>query len=173
VANRDCVDGDDGVEFVADRDHLVNKLLAYYLYSWSLNQPSSRLVDLEDPVSINAHDEIRKSVTLRGLRDSAQVEAWAQILFARQSFAHRVEGATLKFAVQGPMLAHATVGDILAFSWPYGPRREQGLPYVNQLLRVLSIEHSFDIGGVTTVTAIDTGTFVNVNGQRVLEPLAL
>lgn len=173
VAGRDCVDGDDGIEFVADREHLVNRLQAYYLYSWSLQQPSSRLVDLEDPVSINAHEEIRKSVTLRGLRDSAQVEAWAEILFTRQSFAHRVEGATVKFAVQGPMLAHATVGDILAFSWPYGPRREHGLPYVNQLLRVLSIEHSFDIGGVTTVTAIDTGTYVNVNGVRVLEPLAL
>jgi hypothetical protein len=173
VAARDCVNGDDGVEFVADRDHLVNKLQAYYLYSWSLQQPSSRLVDLEDPISVNAHDELRKSVTLRGHRDSDQVEAWANIVFARQSFAHRVEGATLRFAVQGPMLTHATVGDILAFSWPYGPRREQGLPYVNQLLRILSIEHTFEQGGVTTVTATDTGTFVNVNGVRVIEPLAL
>ena len=173
IPSRDCVNGDDGVEWVADRDHLVNKLLAYYLYSWTLNQPSSRLIDLNDEISINAHGELRKSVTLRGLRVSAQVETWSEIVFARQSFAHRVEGATIRFAVEGPTLAHATVGDVIAFSWPYGPRREQGKPYVNQLLRVLAVEHDFSRGGVTTVTAADTGTFVNVNGVRVLEPLAL
>lgn len=173
VAARDCVDGDDGVEWIADRDHLVNKLQVYYLFSYSLNQPSSRLISPEDELSINAYGELRKSVTLRGLRDEALVQQWADIVFARQSFAHRVEGAQVRFRIQGPGLIHATVGDIIAFSWPYGPTRENGLPYVNQLLRLVSVDHDFATGGETAVVAVDTGTFVNVNGVRVLEPLAL
>lgn len=173
IAASHCVDGDDGVEFVADRDHLVNKLIVYYLWSWTLNQPSSRLIDLEDEVSINAHGEVRKSVTLRGQRDSLQVESWANLLFARQAFAHRVEGALVQFRVEGSMLAHVTIGDIIAFSWPYGPRRELGNPYHNQLLRVLTVTHDFTKGGETTIVAADTGAFVNVNGNRVLEPLVL
>lgn len=173
VAARDCIDGDDGVEFVADREHLVNKLIAYYLYSWTVGQASSRLIDLEDEVSINAYEELRKAVTLRGLRVADQVRQWADILFQRQSFAHRVEGAIVTFRVSVSTLAHVTIGDLIAFSWPYGPRRELGNPYVNQLLRVLTVSHEFAQGGVTTITAVDTGTFVHVNGVRVLEPLAL
>lgn len=173
VAARDCVNGDDGVEFVADRQHLVNKLIAYYLFSWTLDQASSRLVSPEDEVSINAYGEIRKSVTLRGLRDSDQVQQWADILFDRQAFAHRVDGALVTFAVEGSAMAHVTIGDIIAFSWPYGPRREFGNPYHNQLLRVLTVSHDFSKGGITSITAVDTGTFVNVNGNRVLEPLDL
>jgi hypothetical protein len=173
VAARDCIDGDDGVEWVADREQLVNKLIAYYLYSWTVGQASSRLVDLEDEISINAHEELRKAVTLRGLRVADQVRLWADILFQRQSFAHRVEGATVTFRVSVSTLAHVTIGDLIAFSWPYGPRRELGNPYVNQLLRVLTVSHEFAQGGVTTITAVDTGTFVHLNGVRVLEPLAL
>lgn len=173
VAARDCLDGDDGVTFVADRDHLVNQLQAYYLYAWSLGQPSSRLIDLEDATSVNAYGELRKSVTLRGHRIADQVRAWAQILFQRQSFADRVEGAILAFRVSTSALAHVTTGDLIAFSWPYGPTRELGNPYVNQLLRVLTVTHEFAQGGVTSITAVDTGTFVNVAGVRVLEPLAL
>jgi hypothetical protein len=173
VAARDCVDGDDGVTFTADRSHLVNKVIAYYLYSWTLGQPSSRLTDLNDDISINAHGELRKGVTLRGLRVMEQVEQWARILFARQSFAHRVEGALVHFTIEGSQLIHLAIGDIFAFSWPYGPRRELGNPYYNQLLRALTVIHSFERGGISAITAVDTGTFVNRDGVRVLEPLAL
>ena len=173
VAARDCEDGDDGVEFVADREHLVNKLIAYYLFSWSLDQASSRLIDLEDATSLNAYGELRKAVTLKGHRVADQVRQWAAILFARQSFARRVEGATVLFTAQGSKLAHVAIGDILVFSWPYGPKRELDNPYVNQLIRVLTVSQDFSSGGRTTITAVDTGAFVNVNGNRVLEPLAL
>lgn len=173
VASRDCIDGDDGITFVADRQHLVNKLEAYYLYSWSLGQPSSRLVDLDDELSQNAHGELRKSVTLRGLRSSTQVTAWADILFERQSFAHRVEGATVQFRVKGSRLIHVTVGDLIAFTWPYGPTRESGNQYVNEILRVLTASHDVATGGIVTITAIDTGAFVQSGGTRLLTPLAL
>jgi hypothetical protein len=173
VASRDCVDGDDGVAFTADRQHLVNKLEAYYLHSWSLDQASSRLTDLQDEISVNAYGELRKSVTLRGHRDSAQVEAWADILFQRQGFGHRVEGATVSFAVKGSRLIHATVGDLLAFTWPYGPQRESGNRYINQILRILAISHDFAKGGVVQITAVDTGAFVTDGSTRLLTPLAL
>jgi hypothetical protein len=173
VAAKDCLDGDDGVTWVSDRDHLVNQLQAYYLFGWALGQASSRLIDLEDATSVNAYGELRKSVTLRGHRVADQVRAWAQILFERQSFAHRVEGAMVSFRVSASALAHVTTGDLIAFTWPYGPRRELGNPYVNQILRVLTISHEFAQGGVTSITAVDTGTFVNIADVRVLEPLAL
>lgn len=169
VAARDCVDGDDGVTMVLDRQNLVNKLQVFYLYDWSERRPSSRL-SLESPLSINAYGEIRKSVTLKGHRDSTLVEAWGDILFERQSFLTRVEGAIVKFTVKEARALHVTIGDMIAFTWPYGPRRELGNAYVNEVLRVVSISHDLT-DGASAIGAVDTGEYVSSGGNRVLEPL--
>jgi len=173
VAARHCIDGDDGVEFVADRTKLVNKLVAYYQYGWSAGAATDRAVDLEDVVSINAYEEIRKSVVLRGLRHIDLLTMWSEILFERQSFRTRVEGAMIKFAVRGSLFVHVTVGDLFAFSWPYGPTRELGHGYVNEILRVVEISHDVTRGGMTSVTAADTGAYVASGGSRVLVPLGI
>jgi hypothetical protein len=182
VANRDCVDGDDGVSFIADRQQLVNKLVANYRWSWGEGRYTEQLgggltgdvAGMEDFVSSNAYGELRKEVTLRGHRDPLQIVDWAAILFERQAFDTRVEGGLVNFRVKGPQLIHATVGDVIAFSWPYGPTREMGNPYVNQILRITQINHDFTQGGISDVTAVDTGGFVaDGGGLRILEPLAL
>lgn len=179
IAARDCIDGDDGVTFIADRQQLVNKLVANYQYSWEEGRYTAQaggLADatpLEDPLSLSAYGEIRKEVTLRGIRSAAMLTQWADILFARQAFERRVEGAQVQFAVRGPRLIHATVGDLIAFSWPYGPTREFGNPYVNEILRIVQIEQDFTRGGKTQVIAIDTGAYINRFGVRVLEPVTL
>jgi hypothetical protein len=175
VASRDCVDGDDGVVFTMDRHHLVNKLEAFYLWSWGEGKAVNRLIGptAEDAISINAYGEIRKAVTLRGNRYQPYVEEWANILFSRQAFDSRVEGATVEFTVKGSKLAHATISDLLAFSWPYGPTRENGNIYVNQIIRIVSITHDYARGGSSRVTALDTGDYVTLGGVRLLNPLEL
>jgi hypothetical protein len=175
VASRDVIDGDDGVTFIADRQQLVNRLVANYQYSWQEQRYTAQLVDdtLLDAKSSNAYGEVRKEVTLRGHRDATQLAQWATILFARQAFESRVEGAQVQFACRGPRLIHATVGDLLAFTWPYGPTRESGHPYVNQILRIVQIEQDFRRGGATTVVAVDTGAYVTSGGVRLLTPLTV
>lgn len=175
IAARDCLDGDDGVTFVADREQLVNRLVANYRYCWQEGRYTEQLADdtVADEISINAYGEVRKEVTLRGLRDAALVANWASILFERQAFEQRVEGALVTFSIKGPRLIHATVGDLIAFTWPYGPTRESGNPYVNQILRIVQINHDFTRGGLTQVTAVDTGSYVTSGGTRLLTPYSM
>lgn len=162
LAARDCEDGDDGIEMTFDRRHLINKLSAYYLWSTSVGQASSRVVTLERAVSVNAMGEVRKAVTLKGVRTAAYLTTWSNILFDRQAFVTRVEGATVAFTVVGPKLFHATVGDLVAFTWPFGPTREQGNPYSNEILRIVSISHDLKAGGKSSVVALDTGRYLSV-----------
>lgn len=173
VAARDCRDGDDGVTFVLDKQAVVNALTAYYLYAWSLGQASSVLVSPRDLVSVNAYGEIRKAVTLRGLRRQVDVEQWASILFDRQSARTRVEGATVIFTVHGGQFAHLTIGDCIAFTWPYGPTRENGNRYINQILRIIEVALDGTRGGAFTITAVDLGVYVTEGGTRRLTPLPL
>jgi hypothetical protein len=174
VAARDVIDGDDGVTMVFDKQAIVNALDAYYLYAWSLDSASSKIVTEEDPVSIEAYGEIRKAVTLKGLRRAQDVHTWAQILFTRQSARERVEGATIQCALRGSQFAHLTIGDCLAFTWPYGPTRENGHPYVNQILRIVEIALDARRGGALAIVAVDLGTWVTgAGGTRLLTPLAL
>lgn len=160
VAHRDCLDGDDGVRMVGTERDLCNALTVHYLFSWPLNQPSSRLTDLTDALSINAYGEMRKSVTLRGHRDAAQVATWASRFFDVAAARTRVEGAVLTFTVKGSKMLHATVGDRIAFSWPYGPTREEGHPYVNEVLRVLGVVHTLGTAPRTEVTALSLGRYL-------------
>jgi hypothetical protein len=139
-----------------------------------LGQPSSIIVTETDPVSVNAYGEIRKAVTLRGLRRAQDVHQWAQILFNRQASRTRVEGATVQFQAKGGQFAHMTIGDVFAFTWPYGPTREQGNSYINQQLRVVQIDIDASRGGAYNIVALDLGTFVmGAGGTRLLTPLAL
>ena len=160
VAARDCVGGDDGVSMRGDIIGVVNALNVDYLWHWALGQRSSRLTSPQDDISVNAHGEMRKTVTLRGHRTQAQVETWATALFDRAALRRRVEGAILDLAVDGPMLMHAGIWDPFSLTWAWGPRREHGNQYRNQILRVLSVEHDTAGAGVTRVRAIDTGLYV-------------
>lgn len=166
IAARDCVDGDDGVEFVADRRHLVNALTVFYLWGYAAQSAASRLITPQDDLSISAYEEVRKSVTLKALRDQDEVRAWCDILFKRQAFTTRVEGASLKFTVKGSLLAHATIGDVIAFSWPYGPKREANNAYINEILRINNIQHDPMRGGAAEVVAVDTGAFLAVTEEE-------
>jgi hypothetical protein len=174
LASRDVIDGDDGVEWVLDRQDLVNQLNAYYLFSWSTGAPSSVIVTEEDPTSIEAYGPVRKAVTLKGLRRDQDVRTWCQILFARQSMRTRVEGAMVRFTVHGSRFTHLTIGDLIAFSWPYGPVRENGNLYMNEILRIGDITLDTTRGGAQTIIAVDLGNYVTgAGGTRLLTPLAL
>ena len=171
IASRDCINGDDGVQMTFDRQNLINLMTAYYLYSWSNQAPSSRIITVDDNMSKNAYGEQRKAITLKGIRTQALLEQWGNILLERQSFRRRVEGAMVKFAIRDARAVHITVGDLISFSWPYGPVREEGKPYVNQILRVLSSSNEWEQGGLTTINAVDTGSYVrDGSGNRVLTP---
>lgn len=171
IASRDVVHGEEGVEIVLDRQNLVNKLNAYYLWSWSTGQPSSRIISIEDNISINAHGEQRKAVTLKGHRDQTQVHAWGDILMDRQSFRTRLEGGMVRFTVRDAQGVHLSVGDLISFSWASGPIRELGNPYVNQILRVISSTNDWMQGGMTTIEALDTGEYMRDGSDlRILTP---
>jgi hypothetical protein len=160
IAARDVVNGDYGVTMSGDFQHLVNAVTADYLWSWTLGQALSRLVTPQAEVSFNAHGEVRKNITLRGHRVQAHVETWCDALFARQDFRTRVEGAIVSFTVEGNVLARATEGDYIALTWFYGPTRDDGEGYVNEVLRIITLRHAIDgPNGTTFVEAIDTGTF--------------
>lgn len=173
IASRDCLDGDDGVTFVMDREHLVNGMNMYYLWSWGLEQSSSRIISARDLQSIEAYGEIRKAVTLKGLRRESDIRLWATVLYTRQSGRTRVEGGFLQFSLVGARFTTLTIGDYIAFSWPYGPTRELGHPYVNEILRVVEVGIDPTRGGLLQVTAVDVGTYVTRTGSRLLTPLAL
>lgn len=164
VAARDCIDGDDGVEFVADRRNLVNAMSIYYRAQWAdedsgPDKASELDEDQRDAASVFAYGEVQKSAVLRGLRRQADVVAWAAILFKRQSFLTRVEGAQVHFVVKGGRLAHGAVGDIVGFTWPYGPVREDSNLYVNEMLRIVAIAHEQVRDGASEVTAVDLGAY--------------
>lgn len=173
VARRDCVGGDDGVAMSGDFEHLVNALNVDYLWSWFTGNPSSRLTSPEHTLSKNAHGEVRKTVALRGHRRSVDVTAWSTVLFVRQAFTTRVEGAIISFTVDGPKLAHATIGDWIGFSWEWGPTREQGNSYRNEILRLVAIRHYLEeLKFRTTVEAVDSGSYLTSGGSRDLSVYA-
>jgi hypothetical protein len=172
LAARDCVHGDDGIAMIFDRQHIVNAITAYYLFGYALGAPSSRLVgdSMKDFASIEAYGEMAKAVTLKGLRRQVDVEAWAAILLARQSSRTRVEGALVAFTLLRGRHAHLSIGDYIAFTWPYGPTREDGHPYANEVLRVVSITIDATRGGAFTVQAVDLGAYLTDGaGARRLE----
>lgn len=173
VAARDCLDGDDGVSITLDRQAIVNALTAYYLYSWSLDRPSSVIVSERDPVSIAAYGEIRKAVTLKGLRRAQDVATWAAILFQRQSARTRIEGATVQCTLVGARFAHLSIGDLIAFTWPYGPTRETGNPYANEILRIVELAIDATRGGAFQILAVDLGAYLTAGGSRVLAPVEI
>lgn len=160
VAARDCVDGDDGVEMTGDYQHLVNALDVEYGWMWGTSLPAFESTGEEDLLSKNAHGEVRKRIQLRGLRRSADVTTWAGVLWDRQTFGTRVEGAQVRFTTLNARLAHATIGDLIGFSWAWGPEREHGNAYKNQLLKIIEIRHSTANGGRSSVVAIDTGGYI-------------
>lgn len=172
LAARDCVHGDDGVAVVLDRQYLVNAITAYYLWSYSLGAPTSRLVGdgMKDFTSIHAYGEMAKAVTLKGLRRQVDVETWAEILLARQSGRTRVEGALVAFTLLRGRHAHLSIGDYIAFTWPYGPTREGGNPYTNEILRIVSLAVDAAQGGAYQVQAVDLGAYLtDGTGARQLD----
>lgn len=157
VAHRDCVDGDEGVTMVFNRQHVVNMLSANYGAGWSGGGFLGKFTTPEDTLSKLSMGEARKEVDLSGIRFESFVTTWSNALFARQAFRTRVEGAELRFTVEGSKLLHATIGDLLPFTWRYGPARTVAGDYANRLLRLIRVEHDF-VRGTTTVAGIDTGT---------------
>lgn len=164
VASRDCVDGEEGVEFEADYQHVVNALTIFYQYSWSKGEASTVDTSREASVSKNAYGETRKIVTLRGLRASADIATWATVVFERSDYRNRVEGARVTFSVDGARCAHVTPGDFVSFSWDWGPTRESNSQYRNEILQVLTVQHQPGPGRLkTTITALDTGYYLTAD----------
>lgn len=170
IASRDCLDGDDGVVYVMDRRWLVNSVTADYGWSYSLQVASFRLTGLEDPISVESYGPMVKAVTLIGLRREEDVAVWATILLLRQSGQTRAEGCQMQLTVYGHRVAHVTTGDYIAVSWPYGPTREGGNPYMNEILRVVDVVLHADRGGAVTITAVDLGVYLTgPDGTRILD----
>jgi hypothetical protein len=173
IASRDCLDGDDGVTFVIDRNWIVNDLTVDYCWGYSLEVASHRLTELRDPVSMQAYGPMSKVVTLIGLRRPIDVIVWSAILLTRQSARTRIEGAQVRLEVFAQRVAHVTIGDYIALSWPYGPTREGGRPFVNEILRVTDVIIDAQRGGCVTITAVGLGEYIlGTGGTRELEPYA-
>lgn len=164
VASRDCVDGDDGVEFLGDYQHIVNALTVLYQWSFALGAPSVEDATQEHAVSKNLYGETRKIITLRGLRTAAEVATWADTIFTRSHYRSRVEGARVRFTVDGARCAHVTQGDYLSLSWDWGPYREEAALYRNEILQVLGVQHQPSPARLrTTITALDTGVYLTTD----------
>ena len=171
IASRDCLDGDDGVEFVVDRRWLVNDITANYLWCYSRLVASAQVTPIQDLASMAAYGAMAKAVTLIGLRREADVQTWAAILLARQSGRTRVEGAQVRLIVFAPRVAHVSIGDYIAVSWPYGPTREDGNAYTNEILRVVDVALEAERGGAVQLTAVDLGQYITGSGgTRELAP---
>jgi hypothetical protein len=172
IASRDCVGGDEGVAFVIDRRSLVNDLAVNFAWCYSRQVASFRAVGLADAVSVEAYGEMKKEVTLIGLRRAVDVVIWSAILLLRQAARTRVEGGLVQLTVYGHCAAHVTIGDYICVSWPYGPTREGGRPYVNEICRVVDVVLDGGTrGGAITLTAADLGAYLTgPDGTRVLDP---
>ena len=159
VASRDC-GGDEEVTISGNVDHLVNALTVHYLWSWSLGQASSRIITEEDTISKNGHlgTEIRKGVTLKGHRRARDVAAWADVIFLRQAFRHRRNGAIAEFPIIGPKFLHGVPGDWITLTWPWGPRTIGESSFTQHICKVLAVRHELPgPGAKTTVEALLTG----------------
>ena len=67
----------------------------------------------------------------------------------------------LRFTIKGPRALHLGVMDVIGFSWPrFGPLRERGNPYRNEVLRVVEVDHDATGAGRSAVAAIDLGGFL-------------
>lgn len=171
TASRDCLDGDDGVTFTIDRRWLVNDLRVNFGWGYSLGQPSFRARGLTDTQSVEAYGEMVKEVTLIGIRRLVDVITWSVILLIRQSGRTRVEGGQVTLTVFAARVAHLTVGDLICVTWPYGPTREGGRPYANEICRVVDLVLDPARGGAVTITAVDLGVYLTgPDGTRELEP---
>lgn len=172
VPSRDCRDGDEGVEMTFDRRYLVNQIIPYFRWSYSTEQPTIRLSDQRDAAMVEAYGESRKEVTLKGLRRPEDVEQWASVLLTRQSGRTRIEGATFAGELIHPRFAHLSIGDLVAISWPFGPRREQGNSMINEVFRLVSFDLDSDRGGSFRFTAVALGAYIaDGSGQRILSPI--
>lgn len=171
VASRDCLDGDEGVTWVIDRQWLVNDLTVDFQWCYSRGVASARVTDLRDTLSFSAYGPMPKVVTAIGLRRLQDVIVWAAILLLRQSGRTRVEGGQIQMTVYGHRVAHVTIGDLIAVSWPYGPTREGERPYANEVCRVVDVVLDAQRGGAVTLTAVDLGTYLTgPDGTRELDP---
>jgi len=173
IASRDCLDGDDGVAFTIDRNWIVNDLTVDYCWGYAVQVASHRLTGIREPISLAAYGPMTKVVTLIGLRRAIDVLVWGAILLRRQSARTRVEGSQLRFTAFAPRVAHCSIGDYIAFSWPYGPTREGGRPFVNEILRITDLILDAQRGGAVTITAVGLGEYITGSGgTRELEPWA-
>jgi len=168
VAARDVMDGDDGVSMSWDYHYLINDLRAEYLYSYSSEEATSIDETNSDDISTNLMGTVTKTVTLKGVRKATHITAWANVLFARQSLRNKKEGAILNFAVHNRRLLIAKPGDFIGLTWAYGPYTQvEGSAasyYTNRVLKIISLEHDLSEGGVTKVSAQDTGAYLITNG---------
>jgi hypothetical protein len=171
IASRDCLNGDDGIAFMVDRRALVNDVVANFAWCYSRLVPSFRVENLRDAKSVEAYGVMTKEVTLIGLRRLIDVVNWAAILLIRQSARTRVEGGLIQATVFAHRVAHVTIGDLICVSWPYGPTREGGRPYMNEICRVVDVVIDAERGGAVMLTAADLGVYLTgPDGTRVLDP---
>lgn len=170
IASRDCLDGDDGIAWTIDRLAIVNDLAANFGWCYSRQVASFRATGLTDALSVEAYGPMVKEITLIGLRRLIDVVNWSAVLLTRQSARTRVEGGLIQLTVFGHRVAHVTIGDLIAVSWPYGPTREQGHPYMNEICRVVDVVLDASRGGAVTLTAVDLGVYLTgPDGARVLD----
>ena len=172
VPSRDCMNGDDGVKLVMDRQYVTNKLIPYFQWSFSAGVPSTRMADLTDEVSKSSYGMLDKEIILKGLRRENDVRTWAAIMFTRQSGRSRIEAAIITFTMTSARFSHLALGDLVAVSWPYGPAREQGHPMVNEVFRIVEVSSLTERGGVYNIIAVGLGAYVaDDTGARLLTPI--
>jgi hypothetical protein len=154
VATRDVVDGEDGVEMVADIENLVNFLRQYHLYHYRRMDYSSTISN-ESAASEGIFGNRIRTANYPTVRSTTHLTALATVLLALFDGREPPKAALVTFRTHGMKYCHLTRGDIIGFSWDRGPAR-LGDYYRNRLLKILNLEMALPIGPIR-IEALDTG----------------
>ncbi len=160
VADRDVVDGQDGVEMTADIENLVNFMRQYHLYHYRRMDYSSAISN-ESAASEGIFGDRIRTANYPTVRSTTHLNALATVLLNLFDGRDPPKAAMVKFSTHGMKYCHLTRGDIIGFSWDRGPARA-GDYYRNRLLKILNLEMALPVGPIR-IEALDTGVQITAD----------
>jgi hypothetical protein len=152
VAKRDCTEGNDGPTFTVDEANIVTRIIVNYNYSWAEGDTLSRLELTNDEVDRNYDVGFTKEIELKGMYSDATVNLLAQRVLDDFNLL-RSEYGIFTFTVKGMKAAQARFGDLLGFTWPWGPG---GAEFINRFVKIFDVTDNHS-EGTQTITARETG----------------
>jgi len=152
VAKRDCVGGNDGPQVDFDEQNVITRVVINYSHSWAEGNNLSILDSTNDEVDANYGIGLTKEITLRGIHSDATAYLIAQDILEDFNLT-RSEYGIFRFTVKGMKAAGARFGQLLGFTWPWGPG---GAEFINRFVKIFDVtdEH---LDGSQTILARETG----------------